>query len=232
MGVTVRPVLFGHGDHTVYAAPGRGFELAPEVELAAQFPAVVEANQLLVEVEGDVVFHEDSAGRGAIGGVLRELRELELGDSGPPLADGLLECGAEGRGREFFDCFGTSGEGQVVAARAMHQHYLGADGEDLRGRRGVLFGEGDQQQVELFGGAAHEIVHAHGAAVGEREGQVGAGHQDARFACSGAAGKHGDAAIGQGEEEVLGIGDRGARSAAQRDGGRWWQRAFAEEQPA
>ena len=87
-------------------------------------------------------------------------------------------------------------------------------------------------QVELFGGAAHEVVHADGAAVGERERQVGAGDQDARFACGGAARKDGDAAIGQREKEVLRIGHGSARSAAQRDGGGGWERAFAEDQAA
>ena len=139
-------VLFGHGDDAVHGAPGGGFEFAPEVELAAQFPAVVEAEKLLVEIEGDVVFDEDGAGGGAIGGVLGELGELELGDGGAPLADGLLERGAEGRGGEFLDDFGAAGEGQVVAAGAVDQHYFGADGEDLGGRRGGVFGEGDQQR--------------------------------------------------------------------------------------
>ena len=131
------------------------------------------------------MFHQDGAGGGAIGGILRELRELQLGDGGAPLADGLLERGAERWGSELFDHFGTSGEGQVVAAGAADQHHLGAEVEHLGGRRSGVFGEGDQQQVELIGGAAHQVVHADGAAVGEREGEVGAGHQDARFAGGG-----------------------------------------------
>ena len=57
-----------------------------------------------------------------------------------------------------------------MAAGAVDEHYLGADGEDLGGRRRRLFGEGDQQEVELFGGAAHEVVHADGPAVGKRKG--------------------------------------------------------------
>src|ERR1035438_2393595 len=75
-------VLFAHGDDTVHGAPRGGFKLAPEVELAAQIPTVVEMEKLLVEVEGDVVFHQDGAGGGAIGGILRELGELQLGDGG------------------------------------------------------------------------------------------------------------------------------------------------------
>ena len=220
-------VLFAHGDDAVHGAPGGGFEFAPEVELAAQFPAVVEAEKLLVEIEGDVVFHQDGAGGGAIGGVLRELGEFQLGDGGAPLADGLLERGAEGGGSELLDDFGTSGEGQVVAAGAADQDDLGADGEDLGGRRGGVFGEGDQHQVELFGGAAHEVVHADGAAVGEREGQVGAGDQDARLGrWRGGRGRR-DAAIGEGEEEVLGVGGGSARTAAEGDGGGGAERAFA-----
>src|ERR1035437_9601492 len=77
-------VLFAHGDDAVHGVPGGGFELAPEVEFAAQFPAVIETEKLLVEVEGDVVFHQDGARGGAIGGILRELRELQLGDGGAP----------------------------------------------------------------------------------------------------------------------------------------------------
>ncbi|MCX6627304.1 MAG: hypothetical protein NTW28_06715, partial [Candidatus Solibacter sp.] len=114
---------------------------------------------------------------------------------------------AEGWGGELFDNFGTSGEGQSVAAGAADQHHLGAEIEHLGGRRRGVLGEGDQKQVELHGSAAHEVVHADGAAVGEREGEVGAGHEDARFA-GGAApgavpGKDADAAIGDGEEEIL-----------------------------
>src|ERR1035438_3259710 len=81
-------VLFAHGGGTVHGAPRGGFKLAPEVELAAQIPTVVEMEKLLVEVEGDVVFYQDGAGGGAIGGILRELGELQLGDGGAPLANG------------------------------------------------------------------------------------------------------------------------------------------------
>src|ERR1019366_4393050 len=127
-------------------------------------------------------------------------------------------------------------EGQGVAAGAAHQHYLGAEVEHLGGRRSGLFGEGDKQQVELNGAAAHQVVHAHGAAVGEREGKEGAGHQNGRFAAGGASrgapGKDADAAIGEGQEEGFGIRCRRARSAAEGDAGGASERAFAQVQAA
>ena len=50
--------------------------------------------------------------------------------------------------------------------------------------------------------------------MGEREGQVGAGDQDARLVGGGAAGEDADAAIGEGEEEVFGVSGGRARAAA------------------
>ena len=178
------------------------------------------------------MFHQDGARRRAIGGILRELRELQLGDGGAPLADGLLERGAERGGSEFFHHLGTPGEGQVVAAGAPHQHHLGAEVEDLGRRRSGMFREGHQQQVELFGSAAHQVVHADGAAVGEREWQVGAGHQDARFAAGAPSREDADAAIGESEEETLGVCGGRARSAAEGDAGGGAEGAAEQPQPA
>ena len=91
-------VLLAHRDHAVHRPPGGGFEAAPEVQFAAQFPVGRRVSQAScsIEIERDVVLHQDGAGGRAIGGVLRELREFQLRDGGTPLADGLLQGGAEG----------------------------------------------------------------------------------------------------------------------------------------
>ena len=73
-----------------------GLEFPPEVVLAANLLTAVKLLHLLEKVIGDVVFHQDGAGRRAIGSVLRELREFQLGNGRAPLADRLLQCGAEG----------------------------------------------------------------------------------------------------------------------------------------
>ena len=206
-------VPFAHGDNAVHGGPRGGFELPPEAEFAARFPAVVEAEKLLAEIECDVVFHQD-------------------GDGGAPLADGLLERGAEGGGIELFHHFGAIGNGPVVAAGAADQYHLGTEVEHVGGRGSGGLGEGDQHQVELNGGAAHEIVHADGAAVGERERQVGAGYQDPRFAGGAPSRKDADAAIGERKEELLRVSHREPRSAAQGDAGGLVERAPAQEQAA
>ena len=89
-------VFLGHRDDAVDGFPGGDFESAPAVELPPQLPIVVEAEQLLVEVEGDVVLDQDRRRGGAIRGVLRHLGELELREDGTPLSDGLAQRGVKG----------------------------------------------------------------------------------------------------------------------------------------
>ena len=111
------------------------------------------------------MLHQDGAGGGAIGGVLGELREFQLGDGGLPFADGLAQGGAEGGGVELLDDFGTSGEGQGVAAGAPHQNDFRADLEQFGRRRGGVRGERHQHEIEFGRRAKHQVVHSDRAAM-------------------------------------------------------------------
>src|ERR1035438_243410 len=77
----------------------------------------------------------------------------------------------------------TSNRSNSTAARRMRVYMgtgppggsgKGGGGGGGGGRGGV--GEATNHEVDPTGGGAHEVVEGRGAAVGEREGEVGAGH--------------------------------------------------------
>ena len=139
-----------------------------------QVPIVAALAQLLVEVEGNIVFHQDGAGGRAVGGVLGHLRELQLRDGGPPSAHGLPQGGTEGRGGELLHHLRPAGARRRMCPGAPHQH------------NGL--GESHQDLVPVGGRPRRQVVYPHGAAMGEGKRHVSAGHQHPWFPRSRLAG--------------------------------------------
>ncbi len=230
------PVFLGHRHHPVHLSPRRRLKVAPQRHLASQHPAFLDPEQLLIEIEGNVVLHQNGARRRARVRILRELSEFQLRDRRAPLADGLLQRRAKGVGIELLNYLRTSRERQRVAPGAPHQNYLRAKRQHLRGRRGILLRERHQHQVELLRGAAHQVVHAHRTAMRKRKRQVRAGHQHARSAGGAPSRKDAHTAIGERQKELFPIRRRRRRPALPRDCRRRVERsrrmARAQEQAA
>lgn len=98
-----------------------------------------------------------------------------------PFADGFAKCVAEYRGVEFRDHFGAAAAVDQMRAGTAHEDHFDETVEQFTRGRVAGFGEAEQDLIPVPRGAKREVVDADGAAVGEREGNIGADDQDARF---------------------------------------------------
>ena len=165
-----------HGHHADPPPPRRAVsKSAPALQLPPQSPSRRSSTQqLLVEIEGDVVLHQDRPGGRAVRRILRHLREFQLRDRRPPFAHGLAQRGVESRRnrtpppRRAGRCWAASGCRSSLTSTTSAQICSSSAG----GYRAAWRSRPAPDRSRARG-AAHQVEHAHGAAMRERKRSVG-----------------------------------------------------------
>ncbi len=181
-----------HCRHRIDAPPCISFESLPQPQLPLRFPPISPdraGGQLGVEVQGDVVLHQDGSGGATIRGVLRKLGVLQLRDLGLPLAHHQAKRCPKGLGSELVHRIRNAG---LAAVRPVPPdlHYFRTNRKQLLRRLLQFIDEVHQHLIAKLGGVPHQVVHPHGATVAEWKGRVTGSNQDDRSSAPPRSRKH------------------------------------------